>query len=86
MQENETIQTVRTVDQSGNIAYTKDGEYHREDGPAIVFSDGMQIWCRNGKQHREDGPAIIYIDGTQEWYENGEFIKAKFSKSNNQNC
>ena len=45
---------------------------HREDGPAMIFSDGSQYWYKNGYLHREDGPAEIYPDGTQEWYINGE--------------
>ena len=52
--------------------YTNDkGQYHREDGPAIIWSDGTQYWCINGKIHREDGPAIITRHGTQFWYMDG---------------
>ncbi|MCR4330295.1 MAG: hypothetical protein NUV49_00170, partial [Patescibacteria group bacterium] len=45
---------------------------HREDGPAIEWSDGSQHWYLNGKLHREDGPAIVYSDRTQHWYLNGK--------------
>ena len=54
----------------GNTYYNDNGEYHREDGPAYIGSDGSQEWWLNGERHREDGPAIIYQDGTQEWYLN----------------
>jgi len=40
---------------------------HRENGPALIFSDGCKVWYSNGKKHREDGPAIKYPDGTEEW-------------------
>ena len=51
--------------------YNSSGEYHREDGPAVIYADGNQYWWINGKRHREDGPAIIWADGTQAWYING---------------
>jgi hypothetical protein len=46
------------------------GELHRDDGPAIIYADGTQLWYRNGKQHRDGGPAAIGPDGTQAWYQN----------------
>lgn len=37
-----------------------DGIIHREDGPAISYSNGAyQEWQVHGKTHRLDGPAII---------------------------
>jgi len=30
------------------------GKRHREDGPAVIFSNGTKEWYRNGKQHLED--------------------------------
>lgn len=44
------------------------GQYHRLDGPALIFYDGTKKWLRNGKLHRKDGPAIIRPDKTEEWY------------------
>jgi hypothetical protein len=68
-----------------SVIYYKDGNLHRVDGPAIIYSDGShslgcegtqsfrtQIWCQNDKKHRVDGPAIIYSDGTKHWYLNDE--------------
>jgi hypothetical protein len=40
------------------------GKRHREDGPAIEYSDGGKAWYINDKRHREDGPAIEYSDGS----------------------
>jgi hypothetical protein len=54
-----------------------DDEPHREDGPAVIFSDGKQFWYRDGMYHRDDGPAIIYPDGTQKWYLNGKLQSKK---------
>jgi len=48
-----------------------DGEWHREDGPAVIYyhkNGNLEIegYFINGHFHREDGPA--YMD----YYENGE--------------
>ena len=45
---------------------------HREDGPAVEYSDGSKLWYINGERHCEDGPAIEDADGTKAWYINGE--------------
>ena len=46
--------------------------YHREDGPAIEYTNGDKLWYVNGSLHREDGPAYEFYDGTKEWYLNDE--------------
>ena len=51
--------------------YNHANQLHREDGPAIEYSDGAKCWYRNGKLHREDGPAVIYHNGTRKWMLNG---------------
>jgi len=62
--------------------YTIFGKLHRENGPAVIYSDGTQEWHLNDKLHREDGPAVedlrcfapanIYPNGEQHWYLNGD--------------
>jgi hypothetical protein len=47
------------------------GEIHREDGPAIVWGNGVEWWCQHSKLHREDGPALTSTD-TIKWYKNDE--------------
>jgi hypothetical protein len=47
------------------------GDFHREDGPAIEWTNGDKEWYIDGKRHREDGPAIEYVNGSQDWYING---------------
>jgi hypothetical protein len=53
------------------IEYRVLGVLHREDGPAIEYSDGTKIWIRYGKRHREDGPAYDGDEGTS-WWINGK--------------
>jgi hypothetical protein len=47
-------------------------QLHREDGPALISTDGTQQWYWHGWLHRDDGPAVIEPDGTQKWYQGGE--------------
>lgn len=42
--------------------------FHREDGPAVEYIDGTNLYYKFGKLHREDGPAIEHPDGTKEYY------------------
>ena len=51
--------------------YNHANQLHRDEGPAIEYSDGAKCWYRNGKLHREDGPAVIYHNGTRKWLLNG---------------
>src|SRR5690349_2879116 len=53
-----------------NLCY-RDGQLHREDGPAIEYADGTKEWWRDGKFHRDDGAAIEDADGTKYWYRDG---------------
>jgi len=62
------------VDQYGNKAWLLNGKYHREDGPAVEWSDGYKGWCLNGKYHREDGPAREWPDGNRQWFLNDKEV------------
>lgn len=61
----------KVTDSFGTIRWYKDGELHRDDGPAVDRYDGVKIWYINGKPHREDGPAVEYSDGRKDWFLNG---------------
>src|ERR1700729_2711839 len=47
------------------------GNFHCEDGPAVVYSNGKKVWYFNGNIHRTNGPAIEYSNGDKSWYLNG---------------
>jgi hypothetical protein len=53
------------------------GKLHREDGPAVKYSDGTKGWYLNGNLHREDGPAIEKANGYKSWYLNDEELTEK---------
>ena len=57
-----------------SIHWYLNGELHREDGPAIEYSDGEKSWYLNGERHRDDGPAIEWSNGYRVWYRNGERV------------
>jgi len=64
------------IDKNGTKKwYNSNGEYHREDGPAIEWTNGSKEWFRNGKRHREDGPGWEGSDGNKAWYIDGNRIK-----------
>ena len=68
-----SAETVTTyTDHNGSVRWCKGGILHREDGPAIIRSDGTAIWYLHGKIHREDGPAVTHVSGDQYWYQNSE--------------
>jgi len=64
---------VERVESRNKVAFFIKGTkiLHREDGPAIEWSDGAKEWFLNGKLHRLDGPAIFYPDVIKKWYING---------------
>ena len=56
----------------GTKEWVVNGEYHREDGPAVERADGSKCWYLNGLIHREYGPAVETADGYKEWWLNGK--------------
>jgi hypothetical protein len=59
------------IDEKGTKFWKLNGEYHREDGPAIEHFNGTKKWYINGKLHREGKPAVESLKGNG-WYLNGE--------------
>lgn len=64
-----------TVNHYGDKIWTNEkGEYHREDGPAIIFKNGYKSWWLNDLRHRVCGPAIERENGNKEWWMRGKDI------------
>ena len=64
-----------TVDECGTTRWFKDAENyirHRENGPAVEYSNGDKVWYQNGQLHRTDGPAIDRASGHKEWWQNDQ--------------
>jgi len=67
--------------EDGNTCWRLNGEYHREDGPAIERASGTKCWYVNGQLHRVDGPACEYANGSKSWYINGvDYTEEGFKK------
>ena len=47
---------------NGDKEWFKNGERHRENGPAIEWKNGDKFWYKNNKLHREDGPAKEFVN------------------------
>lgn len=45
---------------------------HREDGPAVTFTEGGEQWWQKGQLHRDGGPAVVYRCGYEEWRVRGQ--------------
>ena len=61
-----------TIRPDGTKVWCLNGQFHREDGPAVEDVDGSKYWYLNGKRHRENGPAVERADGRKAWYLNGK--------------
>ena len=59
-----------TVNDEGTEYWYLNDKLHREDGPAIKYTDGSESWYLNDKLHRVDGPAVTYADGYEAWWLN----------------
>ena len=58
-----------TINSDGDIEWINlRGYWHRNDGPALVCSNGDKHWCRHGKLNRFDGPAIEYSNNRRYWF------------------
>lgn len=72
----------KEVDRNGCIVYyNNDNQIHRIHGPAIIWPDGLTIWCQNHQYHRADGPAISWPDGDKEWWEDGQLIRSEYCRT-----
>lgn len=65
------MNTIIRTELGDHIQYTLNGQLHRINGPARIWSNGDMHWCKNGLLHREDGPAIVWSNGDMAWYQNG---------------
>ena len=64
----------------GNKYWILNDLYHRDNGPAIEYSDGSKSWYKNGLYHRVGGPAVEWADGSIEYWYNGEILDIKSDK------
>lgn len=70
------------IDAFNTKTWRQAGQLHREDGPAVITSYGMQAWYIYGKYHRIDGPAVMHSNGRLDWAVDGRICLnwAEFQK------
>ena len=56
--------------------YNEKGQYHRDDGPAIISINGSKEYWISGKLHRDHGPAYEGAGGYKEYWLNGTRYKS----------
>lgn len=61
------------IDSDGDKHYYNDNDFaHREDGPALIRTDGVTVWYYDGLVHRVGGPAHVTSCGVISWSQRGE--------------
>jgi hypothetical protein len=67
--------TKRNVTARGDVAYTFQDRFHREnDLPAVIRADGGMEWNQDDELHRDnDMPAVVLGNGDRYWYQRGLF-------------
>jgi hypothetical protein len=61
------------INQYGDIFWYDDARrFHRENGPAIIWSNGDIEYYQHGEFHREDGPAVMFDNGDNWYYQHGK--------------
>jgi hypothetical protein len=56
----------------GSKAWRLNAQYHRADGPALIWPSGAESWYWHGQMHRDGGPASTDPQGLEQWYRHGK--------------
>lgn len=68
-----TESSTKTITTRGDVHWRdKDGELHRDGGPAVIEVSGTEMWLKHGRMHRDDGPAVVHYYGDKLWYRDGK--------------
>ena len=57
----------------GNKRWYKNGQRHRKNGPAVIFTNGDKTWYQNSQRYGE-----YCSNGDKFWLENGKWIKSRW--------
>lgn len=57
---------------NGTLYWLLNGDFHRENGPAIIYPNGGEEYYIHGAHHRIGGPAITITD-IEIWIQNGHY-------------
>ena len=62
------------IDEHDTTRWYHNNKLHREDGPAVEYTDGTKFWYQDGLLHREDGPTDEWACGSVDWRYNGRYL------------
>ena len=49
--------------------FDEEGKLHNENGPAVIYTNGLKVYYWHGKKHRLNGPAVIpRIKKYSDWF------------------
>ena len=70
---------------NGTTIYLKNGQLHRDNGPAIEFPGGMgSVFFQHGRLHRNNGPAISWpYEEDCQWFKHGMRIRSTYETKDN---
>lgn len=68
----ELISCVAEKLRTKNIFINRNGDLHKDDGPAVIYQDGTVEFYQNGRLHNLFGPSVIRTDGHKEWWVRGQ--------------
>jgi hypothetical protein len=75
-EDEDQVSSALHVNKWGDVQWVNQrDEFHRDDGPAVIHSNGSLLWYKNGRLHREGGPAVIRRDGSIGWFRNGRRVE-----------
>ena len=57
---------------AGCVIHYVDGQWHRDNAPAVEYDNGCRMWYQYDKRHRDDGPAVVWAGVGEIWYQHGE--------------
>lgn len=68
------VKEYRDEDRGCTYFKNKYNQDHKDDGPAIIWDNGILEWKRNNRYHRKDGSAYFNPNTKEEyWYINGKY-------------
>ncbi len=60
------------------VYYDDNGKEHRENGPAVIWPNGVINWMKRDTFHREELPSIILSDGARIWHTDGYMRRQEY--------
>ena len=49
----------RCICSSGIQYWYKEGKFHRDDGPAVIFADGSNLWYKDDKPYKPSAHELM---------------------------